>query len=66
MLTYISSIENQKAIITIQQCSIENQMGVIAVQVYGNSTLLVLSGTLLNSVNAPLVLSQRCGYVNLI
>ena len=53
----IASVESQKGIITIQRCPVENQKG--AITVYGNSTLLVLNGTLLNSTNAILVLSRR-------
>ena len=43
-----TSVESQKGIINIQQCSIENQKGAIAVhvmKVYGNSALLVFKGT---------------------
>ena len=44
-------------------CSDETQNGTIAVQVYGNSALLLLNGTLLNSVNIPQALSQWCELV---
>ena len=60
---YVSSddrCESQKGIITIQRCSVANQKGNIAVQSLwriGDSALLVLNGTLLNSVNALLVLN---------
>ena len=43
----------------------ENQKALSLYKVYGNSALLVLNGTSLNSVNAFLALSQRytCGIV---
>ena len=54
------SVEYQKGIITIQRCSVESQMGAITVQsLHGNGALLLLNGTLLKSVNTPLVLSQQ-------
>ena len=38
----------------VQGCSFENQKDAIAVQsLYGDSTLLVLNGTLLYSIKAP-------------
>ena len=64
---HISWAESQKGVSTIQQCSVENQKGAIAVhgvygfkfiswmfmvKVYGDSTLLVLNGTSLNSITA--------------
>ena len=52
------SVESQKGFNAFQRCSIENQKGAISLyKVYGDSALLVLKGTPLNSINALLVLS---------
>ena len=59
----ISSVENQNGVFIIQQCYVENQKDVYAVQVYGDSSILVLNGTLLNNEKALLALSRR--YVDL-
>ena len=56
----ILSIESQKGVIAIQQCSIENQKGAITAQrLYGGSNLLVLNGTSLKNTNAFLVVSRQ-------
>ena len=53
-----SSAESQKGVNAVQRCSIENQKGALSLyKVYGNNALLVLNGTLLNSVNTLLVLN---------
>ena len=39
-----SAVEGQKGVNDIQRCSVENHKGAIAVQVYGDSALLVLKG----------------------
>ena len=51
------SVESQKGINKFQRCSIEKQKGAIAVQVFGDSALLVLKETWLNSVTTLLALS---------
>ena len=53
----ISSVENQKGIIAVQRCSIENQLSLY--KVYGNSAILVLNRTSLNCNNALLALNWR-------
>ena len=70
--SHICSIENQKGTINIQICSVENQKGIIKYvplrtrrplslyKVYGNSALLVLNGTSLNSDSTLLALNWRC------
>ena len=56
---HISSIESEKGVITIQQCTVENRNGTIAVQILdGDSALLVLNGTLFNNHNAFLTLRR--------
>ena len=47
-------LRGQKGVITIQQCSIQNQKGAITMDLYSNSALLVLKRTSLNSDNALL------------
>ena len=58
----VLSVESQKVVITFQQCSVdENQKGLWLYKVYGNSALLVLNGTSLNSDNALLALRWQSG-----
>ena len=58
-LSSISSVHSQKGLNTVQ-ISIENQKGKVSMYtIYGNSGLLVLNGTSLNSINALLALSRR-------
>ena len=47
--------ENQKGISTVNQCSVENCRTLSLYNVYGDSALLVLSWTLLNSDNMTLL-----------
>ena len=50
-------IESQNGVIAVQRCSVENQKGAIVQHnIYGDSALLVLSGTSLNCKNALLTL----------
>ena len=54
----IPSVKSQKGAFNIQRCSVENQKGAIDVyKVYGNSALLVLNRTFLNSDSALLALT---------
>ena len=61
-LDIILLAENQKGANAVQQCSVENQKGAIAIAPFwfwcSNSTLLVLNGTSLNSDNALLALNS--------
>ena len=58
---YMSSVESQKGIITIQWCYIENQKSAITIQIlWLSSAILVLKETSLSSINALLVLSRQC------
>ena len=59
--TYItSSVERQKGTNAARQCSAENYKGATSVyKVFCDNTLLVLNGTLLNSINALLAISQQ-------
>ena len=50
--TVTSSVECQKGIVTIQQCSVENQNATMVIVL----TLLLLNRTLLNSIITLLVL----------
>ena len=52
----VSSAESQKGI-NAAQCFTENQKGAIAIDLYSDGAILVLNGTLLNSINALLVLT---------
>ena len=53
----VSSVENYKGAINTQRCSVENQKGTVAVQVYGDSALLDLNSTSSNSDCALLALN---------
>ena len=58
----ISSVESQKGAINIHWCSVENQKGGIAACTkswYGDTALLVLNGTSLNTDSALLALNWR-------
>ena len=53
-------LRTRRALSLFKWCSVENQKGTIAIQcLYGDSTLLVLNGSSLNSRNALLALNWR-------
>ena len=53
------SVESQKGINAVKTCSVENQKGTMPVQPYDNRVLLVLKGTLLNSINILLAVKYN-------
>ena len=56
---YILLTESQKGVNAVQRCSIENQKDAITVQSLWASALLVLNGTLFDSINAILAFSRQ-------
>ena len=59
-VTFMSSVENQKGVNILKRFCWDPEQRYCCTKVYGDSDLLVLNGTLLNSVNALLALSRQC------